>query len=72
MKEVTPNWGAEVKRFEVTDMKPTDKIVAHSLHKRAVAEREKKETILRAEGDRERLARESDAAFYKSQKEAEA
>lgn len=72
MSSNTTNWGAKVLRFEVTDMRPSDRVVANSLHKRAVAEREKKETILRSEADREKRNRESDAAFYRQQKEAEA
>jgi len=63
MKNNVEAWGAEVLRYEVTEMTPSDRRVKDSLHKKAVAEREKKETILRSEANREKQARESDAQF---------
>lgn len=71
MREASKKWGAEIKRFEVVDLYPNDRVVRNSLHKRAVAEREKKEAILRADGFREQQIRIADGNFIKTEKEAE-
>jgi len=63
MKQNVEAWGAEVLRYEVTEMTPNDPRVIQSLHKKAVSERDKKETILRSEANREKQQRESDAQF---------
>jgi regulator of protease activity HflC (stomatin/prohibitin superfamily) len=65
-------WGCSLKRFEITDLEPSDRSVADSLHKQATAEREKLETVLRAEAKRIEVENESDAFFYRQQKESDA
>lgn len=72
MQEVDDQWGAEVLRFEVTVMFPSDRQVARALHKQAVAQREKIQTELLAEGKRIQVEIMSDAQKYKTEKEAEA
>lgn len=49
IKDSASAWGCNVLRFEVVSLEPKDRIVRNALHKRAVAEREKKEAILKAE-----------------------
>lgn len=61
MNEGVGEWGCQILRFEITELQPADMAVKNSLHKQAAAEREKTETILRAEAHREQIIRQSDA-----------
>jgi regulator of protease activity HflC (stomatin/prohibitin superfamily) len=65
-------WGCHILRFEITSLEPADQAVKASLHKQAAAEREKTETILRAEAHREQIIRYADAKLYADQKGADA
>lgn len=49
IQESASAWGCKVLRFEVVSLEPKDRVVRNALHKRACAEREKKEAILKAE-----------------------
>lgn len=60
MEKNAVTWGAEIKRFEIVDLFPTDNIVRNSLHKRAVAERGKKEAMLKADGYKEQQMKIAD------------
>jgi regulator of protease activity HflC (stomatin/prohibitin superfamily) len=55
MSLATSAWGAQVLRFEVTSLEPSDSAVLHSLHKQATAERDKREAIKNAEADKARI-----------------
>lgn len=76
-------WGAEVLRFEVTELKPTDKRIDDSMTLQAISERQRTETItnshayreehiIKAEGDLMKTKQDADAYLYKQQKLAEA
>lgn len=72
MKVATAAWGAQVHRFEITELEPADAMVSHALHTQATAQREKLRVIAEAEADRERVQNEADAEAYKVVKIAEA
>ena len=57
-------WGCEILRFEITDLEPSDKTVAQSLHKQSTAERERREKIINAEAFKREIELKSDAYKY--------
>lgn len=69
MEDDVQPWGCNVKRFEITDLEPTDLKVAEALNRQATAERIKRETILRAQADKEKVQQEAEA--YKFRQETE-
>ena len=59
------NWGLDVKRCEITDIRPDEK-VSVAMDKQAVAERQRRETLLNADAERDAMIRVSEG--YKTEK----
>lgn len=72
MQDITDTWGVTITRFEVINLYPSDRMVQNSLHKQAVAQREKIWMTLTAEANREKTMIYADANLYKTKKAADA
>ena len=82
LQEAAVAWGMEVRRYEITEITPDEKIRV-AMDKQAAAEREKREKVLRAEGDKRKaeltsegvkigLKNESEGMLIKVSNESEA
>lgn len=63
MAETLSEWGGTIKRFEITDLLPTDMEVRTSLHKKASTERDKLEITTMAEAKQNKMNLEADAMY---------
>lgn len=64
------NWGLEVKRYEITDISP-DKDIIESMNKQLVSERNRREQILNAKGQKESSQLISEGELMKINNESE-
>jgi regulator of protease activity HflC (stomatin/prohibitin superfamily) len=71
LEEASLNWGIKIKRYELTEISP-DKQVAESMDRQSIAERTRREQILRAEGDKNSIILKSEGTLIKVTNEAEA
>ncbi|WOJ95128.1 SPFH domain-containing protein [Congregibacter variabilis] len=71
LQEAAALWGLEVTRSEITDVQ-VDQQTKDAQRQQLNAERERRATVARAEGERARVQLEADAELYAAQKQAEA
>lgn len=71
MQQGVAEWGGVVKRFEVTDLEPTDLAVSNSMHKQSTAERERREILINADAYKKETEKKADAYRYKQEMEAQ-
>lgn len=71
LREAALVWGLEVTRSEITDVQ-VDQQTKDAQRQQLNAERERRATVARAEGERERVQLEADADLYAATKAAEA
>jgi len=82
VQEAAVAWGLEIRRYEITEITPDEKIRV-AMDKQAAAERERREKVLQAEGEKQKaqklsegiklqLINESEGNLIRVQNEAEA
>ena len=71
LREASDVWGLEITRSEITDVR-VDEATKEAQRQQLNAERERRATVARAEGERARVELEADAQLYEAQKKAEA
>lgn len=71
LRDAAEVWGLEITRSEITDVR-VDEATKQAQRQQLNAERERRATVAKAEGDRERVQLEADAQLYEATKEAEA
>ncbi|GAB5414275.1 MAG: SPFH domain-containing protein [Congregibacter sp.] len=71
LREAAALWGLEVTRSEITDVQ-VDQQTKDAQRQQLNAERERRATVARAEGERARVQLEADAQLYAAEKQAEA
>jgi len=71
MAHTEDNWGVAVLRYEVTDILP-DERVSKSLNLQSLAEREKRQEIIKAEGDRQAQQTRAEGEAYDIERQASA
>lgn len=71
LREAAALWGLEVTRSEITDVQ-VDQQTKDAQRQQLNAERERRATVARAEGERARVQLEADAELYAAEKQAEA
>ena len=71
LREASEVWGLEITRSEITDVR-VDESTKQAQRQQLNAERERRATVARAEGERERVQLEADAMLYDADKKAEA
>lgn len=64
------NWGIDIKRYEITEVMP-DQHIIDAMDKQAAAERERRKTILEAEGTKRQLELESEGRKIQLRNESE-
>jgi len=69
--EIADEWGIEITRCEIIDVN-VDAATREAMQKQLNAERERRATVTRAEGDRRAVELNADAELYAAQKQAEA
>lgn len=70
LSEITPKWGCEVLRYEVTDIVP-DRNILKAMDLQAAAERERRQTVKNAEAQKEATVLVSEAQRQKDVNESE-
>mgnify|MGYP001281384186 CR=1 FL=1 len=71
LRDAAEVWGLEITRSEITDVK-VDEATKQAQRQQLNAERERRATVAKAEGDRQRVQLEADAQLYEATKVAEA
>lgn len=71
LDKVADEWGVDITRTEITDV-IVDEITKKAQRQQLNAERDRRATVAKAEGERQRVQLESDAELYQAQKIAEA
>jgi len=71
LRDAAEVWGLEITRSEITDVK-VDEATKQAQRQQLNAERERRATVAKAEGDRQRVQLEADAQLYEASKQAEA
>ena len=71
LREASEVWGLEITRSEITDVR-VDEATKEVQRQQLNAERERRATVARAEGDRQRVELQADGELYEAQKNAEA
>ena len=71
LREASEVWGLEITRSEITDVR-VDEATKQAQRQQLNAERERRATVAKAEGERERVELEADAELYEATKKAEA
>lgn len=71
MAHTNDNWGVDVLRYEVTDIHP-DARVSASLNLQSLAEREKRQEIIKAEGDRQAQQTRAEGQAFDIERQASA
>ena len=71
LQKAAEDWGVEVTRTEVLDVKVDEK-TKDSQRMQLNAERERRAVVAKAEGDREAIQLQADGQLYQAQKEADA
>ena len=70
VQEAAVSWGIEVKRYEITEIRP-DRHISEAMDKQAAAERNRRESVLWAEGEKQKATLESEGVKIKLQNESE-
>jgi regulator of protease activity HflC (stomatin/prohibitin superfamily) len=70
VQEASKAWGIQIKRYEITDVRP-DRHIADAMDKQAAAERNRREKVLEAEGDKRKATLESEGVKIRLQNESE-
>ena len=71
LREASEVWGLEITRSEITDVR-VDEATKEAQRQQLNAERERRATVARAEGERQRVELQADGELYEAQKNAEA
>jgi len=71
LREAAEVWGLEITRSEITDVR-VDEATKQAQRQQLNAERERRATVAKAEGERQRVELEADAQLYEAMKQAEA
>jgi len=71
LREAAEVWGLEITRSEITDVR-VDEATKQAQRQQLNAERERRATVAKAEGERQRVEIEADAQLYEAKKQAEA
>lgn len=71
LDKVADEWGVDITRTEITDV-IVDEITKKAQRQQLNAERDRRATVAKAEGERQRVQLEADAELYQAQKIAEA
>ena len=71
LRDAAEVWGLEITRSEITDVR-VDEATKQAQRQQLNAERERRATVAKAEGDRQRVQLEADAQLYEATKAAEA
>ncbi len=71
LREASEVWGLEITRSEITDVR-VDEATKEAQRQQLNAERERRATVARAEGERQRVELQADGELYEAQKKAEA
>jgi len=71
LRDAAEVWGLEITRSEITDVR-VDEATKQAQRQQLNAERERRATVAKAEGDRQRVQLEADAQLYEASKQAEA
>lgn len=71
LDKVADEWGVDITRTEITDV-IVDEITKKAQRQQLNAERDRRATVAKAEGERQRVELEADAELYQAQKVAEA
>ena len=70
LQEAAEPWGMEIRRYEITEISPDQKIRI-AMDKQAAAERDRREQVLRAEGQKRRAELESEGVRISLSNESE-
>ncbi|MFT7287824.1 MAG: regulator of protease activity HflC (stomatin/prohibitin superfamily) [Halieaceae bacterium] len=70
LRDAADIWGLEITRSEITDVR-VDEATKDAQRQQLNAERERRATVARAEGERSRVELEADAQLYDAQRRAE-
>jgi len=71
LREAAEIWGLEITRSEITDVR-VDEATKQAQRQQLNAERERRATVAKAEGERQRVQLEADAELYQAEKQADA
>jgi len=71
LRDASEVWGLEITRSEITDVR-VDEATKQAQRQQLNAERERRATVAKAEGERQRVQLEADAQLYEATKKAEA
>jgi len=71
LDKVADEWGVDITRTEITDV-VVDEITKKAQRQQLNAERDRRATVAKAEGEKQRVQLEADAELYQAQKIAEA
>ncbi len=71
LREASEVWGLEITRSEITDVR-VDEATKEAQRQQLNAERERRATVARAEGERQKVELQADGELYEAQKKAEA
>jgi regulator of protease activity HflC (stomatin/prohibitin superfamily) len=71
LREASEVWGLEITRSEITDVR-VDEATKQAQRQQLNAERERRATVAKAEGERKRVELEADAELYEARQKAEA
>ena len=71
LREASEVWGLEITRSEITDVR-VDEATKEAQRQQLNAERDRRATVARAEGERQRVELQADGELYEAQKNAEA
>ncbi len=71
LREASEVWGLEITRSEITDVR-VDEATKEAQRQQLNAERERRATVARAEGERQRVELQADGELHEAQKKAEA
>lgn len=71
LRDASEVWGLEITRSEITDVR-VDQATKEAQRQQLNAERERRATVAKAEGEKKRVELEADAQLYEAMKKAEA
>lgn len=71
LRDASEVWGLEITRSEITDVR-VDQATKEAQRQQLNAERERRATVAKAEGEKRRVELEADAQLYEASKKAEA
>lgn len=71
VQEAATAWGIDIKRCEITEVIPDSKVSA-AMDRQAAAERERREKVLQAEGEKQSMSLRSEGQLIRTRNEAQA